>query len=250
MWWPILSLVLAVAVGALWLFRTRDRRALRALQERLAAVEKERSAKPAPMIDAASDDLIHRLNPHLFKNTLNTVQSFAYRTHWALERLGRLFDFVLYDARAGMVTLEEELVFLNDLIELNKLRLGPLYDLRIRIAVDANDPLYRERLVAPLVTASFIENAFRHGDLDTERGFVHIKVEVVHGQLLFEVTNRTRTDGGVQGRGGLGKDLLGRRLEKLYPGHHTITYTDADGDHKAALTIDLHATQVALRTAG
>ena len=72
-------------------------------------------------------------------------------------------------SQTGAVSLEEELAFLQDLIELNRLRLGPLFDLRVHIHVDATDRLYRERLIAPLITTPILENAFWHGDLDSDR---------------------------------------------------------------------------------
>ena len=50
------------------------------------------------------DNLDSRLSPHLFKNILNSVQSHAYQTYFALDKLSNVLDFMLYDSRKKFVT--------------------------------------------------------------------------------------------------------------------------------------------------
>lgn len=243
----LIALAVALVCATLWL---RAAAKAREHQRQLEELRSSMRASSERLQRLELENTTHRLNPHLFKNTLNTVQSFAYRTNWALERLGRLFDFMLYDSQTGAVSLEEELAFLQDLIELNKLRLGPLFDLRVRIHVDATDLLYRERLIAPLITAPFLENAFKHGDLDSDHGFVHIEVHLMDGQLHYEVANRSRAeDDAGQRKGGVGKPALEHRMQAMYPGRHHLSYEDDGPGHRALMTIDLEAAHAALRTA-
>lgn len=239
--------VACVALAFLW--SSASRRA-RAAEARAKAADERLALVTAQAHRLEAEATTHRLNPHLFKNTLNTVQSFAYRTNWALERLGRLFDFMLYDSQARTVSLEEELAFLQDLIELNKLRLGPLFDLRIRIDVDTNDRWFRERLMAPLITAPFLENAFKHGDLDSDQGFIHIAVHLLDGRFHYEVHNRARHEDESGRKGGLGKPALEQRMKAMYPGRYELHYDDDGAGHRATMTIDLEAAHAALRAAG
>lgn len=243
----IITILFAVAFAVLW-----QREVARTKQARheLDALRKATHAGQERLRHLELENTTHRLNPHLFKNTLNTVQSFAYRTNWALERLGRLFDFMLYDSQTGTVSLEEELSFLQDLIELNKLRLGPVFDFRIRIDVDKNDRFFRERLIAPLITAPFLENAFKHGDLDSDHGFVHIEVHLMDGRLHYEVSNRTRDEEETgKRRGGLGKTAIEQRLQAMYPDQYQVRYEHEGAGHRAVMTIDLEAAHAALHTA-
>lgn len=243
----ILALGAALAFAVLW-WRSAQRSST--LEQQLRALESASRISSERLQRLEVENTTHRLNPHLFKNTLNTVQFFSYRTNWALERLGRLFDFMLYDSQTGAVSLEEELNFLQDLIELNKLRLGPLFDFRIRMDVDRNDRLYRERLIAPLITAPFVENAFKHGDLDSDHGFIHIEVHLLDGRLHYEVVNRSRdAEEGAKRRGGLGKTALAQRMQAMYPGHHELNYSHEGPGHRASMTIDLEVTHAALHTA-
>ncbi|MCW5911816.1 MAG: histidine kinase, partial [Cyclobacteriaceae bacterium] len=50
------------------------------------------------------ENLQSRLNPHLFKNVLNSIQSHAYQTYFALDKLANVLDYILYESRNKFVT--------------------------------------------------------------------------------------------------------------------------------------------------
>src|SRR6478609_3473670 len=66
------------------------------------------------------ESLESRLNPHLFKNVLNSIQSHAYQTYFALDKLGNVLDYVLYESLNKFVSPKEEIEFALNLIEINK----------------------------------------------------------------------------------------------------------------------------------
>ena len=78
----------------------------------------------------------YKLNPHLFKNTVNAIQSHAYQTYHALDNLSSVLDFILYESDRNFVRLKEEIEFDLHLIEINKLKVSPLFDLRIKNKID------------------------------------------------------------------------------------------------------------------
>jgi hypothetical protein len=45
------------------------------------------------------ESLEYKLNPHLFKNILNSIQSHAYQTFFALDKLANVLDYILYESR-------------------------------------------------------------------------------------------------------------------------------------------------------
>ncbi|HBI02110.1 MAG TPA: histidine kinase, partial [Flavobacterium sp.] len=49
-----------------------------------------------------------KLNPHLFKNILNSIQSHAYQTYFALDKLANVLDYILYESRKKFVTPKDE----------------------------------------------------------------------------------------------------------------------------------------------
>src|SRR5574337_1112310 len=63
-----------------------------------------------------------KLNPHLFKNILNSIQSHAYQTYFSLDKLATVLDYILYESRNKFVTPKEEIEFALNLIEINKIK--------------------------------------------------------------------------------------------------------------------------------
>ena len=68
------------------------------------------------------ENIDSRLNPHLLKNILNSVQSHAYQTYFALDKLANVLDYILYDSRKKFVTPKQEVEFALNLIEINKIK--------------------------------------------------------------------------------------------------------------------------------
>ena len=96
------------------------------------------------------ETLESRLDPHLFKNILNSIQSHAYQTYFALDKLGNVLDYILYESKNRLVTPKEEIEFALNLIEINKIKVSPLFELKVKTKIDEADPLYQQRLLAPL----------------------------------------------------------------------------------------------------
>ncbi len=113
-----------------------------------------------------------RLNPHLFKNILNSIQSHAYQTYYALDKLANVLDYILYESRNRLVTPKEEIEFALNLIEINKIKVSPLFELKMKIS--EGELLYDQRLLAPLISVDLIENAFKHADLQSPDSFISI----------------------------------------------------------------------------
>jgi LytS/YehU family sensor histidine kinase len=105
-----------------------------------------------------------KLNPHLFKNILNSVQSHAYQTYMSLDKLANVLDYILYESNNKFVSPKEELNFALSLIEINKIKVNPLFDFRIKSKINKSDEIYEEKVFAPLLSVDLIENAFKHTD--------------------------------------------------------------------------------------
>lgn len=179
------------------------------------------------------------LNQHLFKNTLNSIQGYAYRTHMALEKLGGVLDYVLYDSGEQLITLHQELEFAKNFIELNKIKLLPVYDIRIKENIDITNSLYEEKVIVPLITAYFIENTFKHADLQSNDAFISIELELKSDHFLFIVTNKVNKKPLLSAKSGIGKENLKRRLDQVYGPHYKLDYITDNGIHTAYLKIDL-----------
>ena len=172
----------------------------------------------------------YKLNPHLFKNTLNSIQSHAYQTYYSLDKLSNVLDFILYESDRKFVSLKEEIEFALSLIEINRLKVSPLFNLTIKNKIDEADPLYTQQLVAPLITTDLIENAFKHADLQNESAFIAIVFELKHDNFTLTVSNKISNASLLKKeKSGFGKPNLKKRLDIIYRNNYRLDqFTEAD----------------------
>src|SRR5690606_32535201 len=93
-----------------------------------------------------------KMNYHLFKNILNSIQSHAYQTYFALDKLANVLDYILYESKKKFVTPREEIEFALNLIEINKIKISPLFELKVKTKITETEALYEQRLLAPLIS--------------------------------------------------------------------------------------------------
>ena len=186
------------------------------------------------------DNLESRLNPHLFKNILNSVQSHAYQTYFALDKLSNVLDYILYDSRKKFVTPKQEVEFALNLIEINKIKLSPLFELKVKLKINENEPLYHQHLLAPFISTDLIENAFKHADLQSQGAFISVIFEFNDNTFKLTVANRISEKTPIKkAKGGFGTEALEQRLKIIYNDHFKFDRFTEDNVYIAHLKIDL-----------
>lgn len=182
----------------------------------------------------------YKLNPHLFKNTLNSIQSHAYQTYYALDKLANVLDFILYESDEQFVLLKDEIGFALNLIEINRLKISPLFDLRIKNKIEENE-LFSQLKVAPLITVDLIENAFKHADLQKQDAFIAIKFELKKTEFHLTVSNKVSEKLAIKKENsGFGKENFKKRLDIIYKNRYKLDQYTENGVYIAHLTIQLH----------
>jgi LytS/YehU family sensor histidine kinase len=194
----------------------------------------------ADAINQGLEQLQIELNPHLFKNILNTIQSYAYKTHITLDYLGNLFDYILYDSRNKLISVKDDIEFAKNYIELNKLRLSPLYEIKLKLDIDEEDPFFNKTVIVPLATGHLIENAFKHGDLNHEQGFIAIFLNLRNGIYFCHVLNKINKSEPSGTKGGIGKETLHKRLKLAYDTRYELHYMIENDIYSASLKINLN----------
>lgn len=163
------------------------------------------------------ETLESKLNPHLFKNILNSIQSHAYQTYFALDKLANVLDYILYESRNKFVTPKEEIEFALNLIEINKIKISPLFELKVKSKILESEPLYTQRFLAPLISIDLIENAFKHADLHSSDAFIAITFEFKDSIFQLTVSNKISVKKPMKKeKGGIGSDTLEKRLKIIY----------------------------------
>lgn len=187
------------------------------------------------------DFLRLQINPHFLVNTLNNIYSLVVtedkRSPDTILSLSNLLNYVLYESSFPMVTLEKEVVFLQDFVNLEKIRSST----KTQVDIKVEGELLGE--IAPLILIAFIENAFKHGSGDsTIQGYININIRVEHNTLFLNVTNskaRKSSEKMKKTLGGIGLENVRKRLNSLYPNRHSLQTTSDQSNYQISLIIQL-----------
>jgi LytS/YehU family sensor histidine kinase len=197
------------------------------------------------------DTLESRLNPHLFKNILNSVQSHAYQTYFALDKLANVLDYILYDSQQKWVSPKEEIAFALNLIEIHKIKISPLFELTVKTKINENEKLYEEALLAPLLSIDLIENAFKHADLQSPDAFITVLFELKNNCFMLTVSNKVSDKKAMKkDRSGLGNTTLEQRLKIIYKNQFQLDSLVENNIYTAHLKINLLDYKTQMHTAG
>lgn len=181
-----------------------------------------------------------KLNPHLFKNILNSVQSHAYQTYISLDKLANILDYILYESSNKFVSPKEELDFAMNLIEINKIKINPLFDFRIKTPINKEDRIYQEKVFAPLISVDLIENAFKHTDFLAQDSFISINLILENGTFEMKVSNKISDKTPMEKENsGFGSKSFDQRLKLIYKNHYKLSKHISNDTFAAHLTINL-----------
>jgi len=176
------------------------------------------------------ETLESKLNPHLFKNILNSIQSHAYQTYFALDKLANVLDYILYESRKRYVTPKEEIEFAMNLIEINKIKVSPLFELKVKSKINETEPLLEQCVMAPLISIDLIENAFKHADLQSSDAFISITFEFKESVFSLTVANKISAKKPLKKEhSGIGSETLEQRLRIIYQDNFKLErFTERD----------------------
>lgn len=197
------------------------------------------------------EQLRYKINPHLFKNILNSIQSHAYQTYFSLDKLSSVLDYILYESDRRLVSLREEVAFAENLIVINRLKLSPLFDIRVKNRIADSHPLYDQDLVAPMIFVDLIENAFKHADLQSQDAFIAVTFELKDEFFTLSVANKiSATPALRKTKSGLGRQTLEKRLELIYKDCYELRQFEENGVFISHLKLDLLGYKAKVLAAG
>lgn len=182
--------------------------------------EEARLEAEAARSEAELRNLRSQINPHFLLNTLNNIYALTafdtQRAQDAIQQLSKMLRHMLYDNQQSEVALKDEIQFLENYINLMKIRLSQGVDVQFKTMVA--DPDLR---VPPLLFISLVENAFKHGISPTEPSFVHISLSSEKNRLVCQIenSNHPKTEQDRSGHG-IGLQQVQHRLDLAYPGRY------------------------------
>ncbi len=183
-----------------------------------------------------------QIQPHFLFNTLNNLYGLALsssvNTADSIMRLSKIMEYMLYNSEKEQVSLDLEMQYIRDYIELEKLRYGK----RLQVSWDIDDSLL-DKLIAPLLLFPFIENAFKHGSgRDESDTWISVSLQREEAAIVYIVVNSISSseEAGRAGNGkGYGLQNLHRRLDLTYSGKYKLEQTPGEASYMSVLKLDL-----------
>lgn len=199
--------------------------------------EKERRILENEKLIAELAFLRSQINPHFLFNCLNNIYSLAYqksdKTPEAILKLSEIMRYMLYESNDLRVDLGKEIRYLENFIELQKLRFKEESHVQLTISGDNLN-----QKVVPLVLISFVENAFKHGVITDPENPITIDIVIETGKLVFKIKNKTSVQN-KDDTGGIGLSNVRRRLDLLYPEKYSLSISHNKDFYSAELFLDL-----------
>jgi len=169
--------------------------------------------------------LKNQFNPHFLFNTINSIFFLIHKNpdkaSASLAKFSDLLRYQLYECNDKQIPLSKEITFLENSIELEKLRLNN----NIEVVLEMNQRFAGHLGVAPFILMPFVENAFKHVSKHADSpNWIRIRLELEQQQLIFSISNSVSHEAysDVVNYGGIGLKNVRRRLDLIYPGQFDL----------------------------
>ena len=201
--------------------------------------EKEAIQSEKEKLETELKFLKSQVNPHFLFNALNNIYSLAVlrdpQTPESVMQLSEILRYMVYDSNEEKVPLKNEIQYIQNYVDLKRLKDSRGMDLEIDMDSSAEN-----LMVAPLLFIPFVENAFKHSKIENlKKGFIKINMQVRDNLIDFSVVNSLPEEEFTKDEvGGIGLDNVLKRLDLLYPGDkHTLNIQRTHDQYKVHLKV-------------
>ncbi|WP_298779652.1 sensor histidine kinase [uncultured Polaribacter sp.] len=180
-----------------------------------------------------------KINPHFLFNTLNNIYALTLtksnKASDAVLKLSDMMRYIVSESDTEKVSLEKELNYIKDFIELQKLRIGKQIDLKTNIKGNTAG-----KYISPIILINFIENAFKYGVSQEKVSSIVIDITIKNFMLTLFVKNdivfnketlKFITEEGVKN--------TKKRLQISYKNKHLLKINETKDTFEVKLDIDL-----------
>lgn len=205
-------------------------------QKQVSELEKEK-------VESELKFLKSQINPHVLFNNLNNIYSYALekseKVPEMLLKLSEIMRYMLKDGTQPLVPLRKELVYLENFIDLQKLRMEGRGNVRFEVKGDPKD-----HKIAPLLLVSFVENSFKHSmKTAVDDIYIDIQITIKANKLTFDAKNsyaEIDATENLRETGGIGLQNVKKRLQLIYNGQHTLSINHTNDYFFVHLTLNLN----------
>ncbi len=210
------------------------------LYNRTLNIQSQKTALEIQNVNIEKDFLKAQLNPHFLFNTLNNLYSLSLKKDnlapAVILNLSETMSYTLYESNTEKVPLHKELEFIKNYVELEKMRYAGDKNIQLQFPAEST---FSGLVIAPLLTFTFIENAFKYGLKSKKCAKLCLNMKIEEGCFYFDIENdvdapREQTD-----FGGIGLKNAQKRLQLLYANKHTLQIQNGESMFKVSLKLDL-----------
>lgn len=180
-----------------------------------------------------------QVNPHFLFNALNSIYALSLDRSKNLNdvilKLSEMMRYLLESSRQKTVPLSDEIIFIKDYVELEKLRMDEGADVHLSVKGDSGN-----RTIAPMLMVPIVENCFKHGMRNLNgNNYIRIGIEISGDRVHFATENNKDDERSEKGNftSGMGLENLQRRLTLLYEGKHRLTINEEKTTYKVEMVL-------------
>ena len=183
-----------------------------------------------------------QINPHFLFNVLNNLYGTAIveespKTAEGIQQLSSIMRHVVEGTKNERISVEKEIQFLYDFVELSKMRIPKRENIKIRINIDWDE---LPTQIAPLLVIPYVENAFKYGISITQESFIDLDFKIEDKKLTFICRNSIiKQFDKLEIGTSTGLENTKRRLELNYPYRHELKMSSENGIFEVSLDVSL-----------
>ena len=136
-----------------------------------------------------------------------------------------MMRYVLYDSSSQHTSLQNELQFVSNYINLMRIRYTKEVDIRFNYPQSGTMNMF----IPPLLLIVFVENAFKHGISYNKPSFIHINIKKEPLNLYCTISNSRHAEPS-KDKGGIGLENVRKRLDMLYGGNYSLDIDTSKSD--------------------
>ncbi|MEO0733009.1 MAG: histidine kinase [Bacteroidota bacterium] len=186
-----------------------------------------------------------QINPHFLFNTLNSLYALTLKKDDKAPdiviKLSEMMRYMLYECNEPRVPLRKEINYLQNYLDLERLRQRKGIDIQLEVTGNVSD-----QMLAPLLLIPFLENSFKHGvNANIRDGFVYATLRVEDRTVNFTLENSKGSQmpdqlHGNRPSGGIGLKNVRRRLDLLYPKSYDLRVEESPTTYTVKLALELY----------
>lgn len=187
-------------------------------QRRQQILEKEK-------LETELNFLKYQFNPHFLFNSINSIFFLIHKNpdmaSASLAKFSELLRHQLYECNDHQIPLSKEIAYLENFIELEKLRQND----NLEVAFEVREQSGGQPGIAPFILMTFMENAFKHVSRHHDApNWIRGDLRIDNMNLTFDLSNSISEEQNAEvvNYGGIGLKNVRRRLDLIYPGKYKL----------------------------